>query len=611
MCGIIGYIGNNDAISFLIEGLRKLEYRGYDSCGVVVGDEKGNTKLYKTKGKIAKLEELLLENGENIRGNIGLGHTRWATHGKPSEKNAHPHFDCQKKIFIVHNGIIENFNYLKRDLEKKGHRFNSDTDTEVIAHLIEEFYEGDLLTAVLESLKFVTGTFGLGIIHRDEPDKIIFARRGSPLILGIGKNEMVASSDVAAILKLTDRVIYMEDNQVAVLKKNDYKIYSLTRERVRKKPEKVEWKLTDTDKNGYPHYMLKEIYEQPETILNATRGRILKEEGTIKLGGLESVIDKLKKMKRLIIVSCGTSYHAGLIARYIFEKLTDINVEVEYASEFRYRNINITENTVVLAISQSGETADTIAAIKEAKRKGALTIGLVNVVGSTIARLTTAGVYNHAGPEIGVASTKLFTSQVVILLMIATLLGRFKKLSMNDGLNIINALEKLPSQIEEILKESDKIREIAKKYHKYPSFLYIGRLFNYPTALEGALKLKEVSYIHAEGYPAGEMKHGPIALISPDCPVMAICPKDSMYEKMIGNIKEIEARNGKIIIVTTEKKGVLKEIGDEIIKIPETIEMLYPILSIIPLQLFAYYCALYNGCEIDKPRNLAKSVTVE
>ncbi len=610
MCGIIGYIGEKEALPHLIDGLRKLEYRGYDSCGIVVENKEGEVKLYKTKGKISHLEEIL-SNEKEIRGNLGLGHTRWATHGKPSEKNAHPHFDCEEKIFIVHNGIIENFNYLKRDLIEKGHKFHSETDTEVLAHLIEEFYQGDLLTAVLKSLELVRGTFGIGIIHKDEPDKIVVARRGSPLIIGIGKNEMVASSDVAAILKLTDKVVYLEDNQAAVLKKDDYKIYSLSRERIKKKPEKVEWKLIDTDKNGFPHYMLKEIFEQPETILNATRGRILKEEGTIKLGGLESVLDKLKKMKRLIILSCGTSYHAGLIARYMFERLTDINVEVEYASEFRYRNINITENTVVMAISQSGETADTIAALKEAKRKGALTIGLVNVVGSTIARLTTAGVYNHAGPEIGVASTKLFTSQVVILLMIATLLGRFKKLSMNDGLNIINAIEKLPSQVEEILKNSEKIRKIAKKYHKYPSFLYIGRLFNYPTALEGALKLKEVSYIHAEGYPAGEMKHGPIALISPKCPVMAICPEDSMFEKMVGNIKEIEARNGKIIVVTTEKNGIIKEIANDVIVIPKTIEMLYPILSIVPLQLFAYYCALYNGCEIDKPRNLAKSVTVE
>ncbi len=610
MCGIIGYIGEREALPHLIDGLRKLEYRGYDSCGIVVENKDGEVKLYKTKGKISHLEEIL-NNEKEIRGNLGLGHTRWATHGKPSEKNAHPHFDCEGKIFIVHNGIIENFNYLKRDLIEKGHKFHSETDTEVLAHLIEEFYQGDLLTAVLKSLELVRGTFGIGIIHKDEPDKMVVARRGSPLIIGIGKNEMVASSDVAAILKLTDKVVYLEDNQAAVLKKDDYKIYSLSRERIKKKPEKVEWKLIDTDKNGFPHYMLKEIFEQPETILNATRGRILKEEGTIKLGGLESVLDKLKKMKRLIILSCGTSYHAGLIARYMFERLTDINVEVEYASEFRYRNINITENTVVMAISQSGETADTIAALKEAKRKGALTIGLVNVVGSTIARLTTAGVYNHAGPEIGVASTKLFTSQVVILLMIATLLGRFKKLSMNDGLNIINAIEKLPSQVEEILKNSEKIRKIAKKYHKYPSFLYIGRLFNYPTALEGALKLKEVSYIHAEGYPAGEMKHGPIALISPKCPVMAICPEDSMFEKMVGNIKEIEARNGKIIVVTTEKNGIIKEIANDVIVIPKTIEMLYPILSIVPLQLFAYYCALYNGCEIDKPRNLAKSVTVE
>ena len=608
MCGIIGYIGDQPAIPILLEGLKRLEYRGYDSCGVaVLGD--GPPLCIKTQGKIANLQGRL--NSVQTPAAMGIGHTRWATHGRPSESNAHPHSDCHGRIYLIHNGIIENYGQLQRELARKGHSFRSETDTEVLVHLIEENYHGDILQAVARSIERVTGTFGLAVFHRDEPDRIVLARRGSPLVIGVGKGEMLAASDVSAILRHTDQVIYLDDNEIACIRKNDFRIMSLSEEVVERKPETVEWQAEDTEKNGFPHFMLKEIFEQPDTVINAIRGRILPEEGVSKLGGLEAVLPDLKRMKRLILISCGTSYHAGLLGRYIFEKLTDVTVDVEIASEFRYRNIHLAPGTVVLAISQSGETADTIAAVREARRKGALALGMVNVVGSTIARETQAGIYNHAGPEIGVASTKIFTSQVVILCLLALLVGRFKKLSMNDGMQILHALQQLPDQVRSVLDRAEEIRSIAKDYYPYRSFLYLGRLFNYPTALEGALKLKEVSYCHAEGYPAGEMKHGPIALISPECPVMALCPQDSAYEKMISNIKEVEARGARIIAVGTEGDARLLELATHFIGVPPSIEILNPVLCNIPQQLFAYYCALYRGCEIDKPRNLAKSVTVE
>ncbi|MBP7868183.1 MAG: glutamine--fructose-6-phosphate transaminase (isomerizing) [Acidobacteria bacterium] len=608
MCGIIAYIGKRDAVPVLMEGLRRLEYRGYDSCGIAVMGKDG---LYwkKTPGRIAGLQARL--DGDRIHGSVGIGHTRWATHGAPTEENAHPHFDCGRKIFVIHNGIIENFSSLKRELTGLGHRFASETDTEVLAHLIEENYQGDILAAVTRSLNRVRGTFGIAVLHVDEPDRIILARRGSPLVIGLGKGEMIGASDVSALLRHTDQVIYLNDNELAVLHENQFRVLSFAHEEVHRLPETVEWQLEETDKNGFPHYMLKEIFEQPETVRNAIRGRLLPDEGVSKLGGLEPVLPRLKRMKRLIIVSCGTSYHAGILARYIFERFTDLDVEVEIASEFRYRSIQFGEDTVVLAVSQSGETADTIAAIREAKRKGALVLGLVNVVGSTIARETEAGIYNHAGPEIGVASTKIFTSQVVTLTLLALLMGRFKKLSMNDGAQIINALQRLPDQIQEILAESEKVRRIAKKTYRHPSFLFLGRMFNYPTALEGALKLKEVSYIHAEGYAAGEMKHGPIALISAGFPVVTLVPRDSIYDKMLSNIKEIEARKGCIIAVCTKGDDRVPAIADHVMTVPETLEIFNPVLCSVPLQLLAYYCALYRGCEIDKPRNLAKSVTVE
>jgi len=607
MCGIIAYIGNRDSLPVLIDGLKRLEYRGYDSCGLAVLNHEAS--CVKTTGKITALETQLRDM--DISGTMGIAHTRWATHGKPSEENAHPHSNQDGTIFLIHNGIIENFTALRRELQKLGYTFHSDTDTEVLVHLVDEFYEGDLVEAVIKALDQITGTFGIAVFHQKEPDKIVLARRGSPLVIGVGKDEMLAASDVNAILRHTDKVIYMDDNEIAVIKRGGFHIMSLTQEAVHRIPQKIDWKLADVEKNGYPHFMLKEIFEQPDTILNAFRGRINPEEGVSKLGGLEPVIPQLQAMKRLVIVACGTSYHAGLLAKYMFERMTDIHVDVEIASEFRYRNILPHEGTVVLAISQSGETADSIAALREARRKGALTLGLVNVVGSTIARETMAGIYNHAGPEIGVASTKLFTSQVVILTLFALLLGRYKNLSMTDGVQIIQALRRLPEQIQEILETSDSIRQLAKEYYSHESFLYIGRLFNFPTALEGALKLKEVSYIHAEGYPAGELKHGPIALLSPECPVFAICPQDSIYDKSISNIKEVEARAAKIIAIGNKNDEKLTEIATHVIEIPDTLEILNPILCTIPLQLFAYYCALYRGCEIDKPRNLAKSVTVE
>ena len=607
MCGIIGYTGGKSAIHVLTEGLKRLEYRGYDSCGLATVGPAG-VYAVKTCGTIGELE---LRLSATPPATTGIGHTRWATHGRPSEANAHPHCDCGRTLYVIHNGIIENYSLLKRELMRKGHRFESETDTEVLAHLFEEFYQGDLLDSVLRGLERVTGTFGIAVVHAAHPEQIIVARRGSPLVLGVGDREMLAASDVAALLRHTDRVIYLNDGEVAVLQPDDFRILSISHELVHRDPVKVEWQLEETEKNGFPHFMLKEIFEQPETVLNAFRGRILREEGVSKFGGLESILPELKKINRLVMISCGTSYHAGLLGRYIFEKLTDINVDVEIASEFRYRNINLSAGTAVLAISQSGETADTIAAVREARRKGALALGLVNVVGSTIARETIAGVYNHAGPEIGVASTKIFTSQVVILSLLALLLGRFKKLSMNDGIQVLNAIQELPDQIQTVLEQSEDIRAIARDYYQHQSFLYLGRLYNYPTAMEGALKLKEISYIHAEGYPAGEMKHGPIALISPECPVMAVCPRDSVYDKMISNIMEVQARGAKIIAVGSPDDTKLADIADRVITVPRTLDFLNPILCNIPLQLFAYFCALYRGCAIDKPRNLAKSVTVE
>jgi glucosamine--fructose-6-phosphate aminotransferase (isomerizing) len=607
MCGIVAYTGKQSAREVLIDGLKRLEYRGYDSSGIAIL----NNPPYwvRTVGKVAELERRVWQDAPD--GVVGIAHTRWATHGKPSVNNAHPHVDCTGKIYLAHNGIIENYLLLKKRLAASGHTFRSETDTEVLAHLIESLYQGNLEAAVQKALLQVQGTFGLAVLHAAHPEQIIVARRGSPIVLGVGENESFAASDASALARHTDQVVYLEDNEVARLEPGRFSITTLENRTVNREATTLEVGPEAMDRGPYPHFMLKEIFEQPEAVENALRGRVNHAEGVAKLGGLESVLDRLQQARHLIIVSCGTSYYAGLFARYAFETLTDLTVETELASEFRYRKLNLRQNTVVLAISQSGETADTLAALREAKRKGALVLGLVNVVGSTIARETHAGVYSHAGIEVGVASTKSFVSQITILTLMALLMGRSRDLSYEEGATLLRGLEKLPEQIRETLKESERIRELAQKYCSFSHFLYIGRKYQYPIALEGALKLKEIAYIHAEGYAAGEMKHGPIALIDPAFPTMAIAPEDGSFEKVISNIQEIRAREGRIVAVTTAGNTRLGSLVDDVIEVPQNHELLMPVLTVVPLQLFAYHCAVLRGCDVDKPRNLAKSVTVE
>jgi glucosamine--fructose-6-phosphate aminotransferase (isomerizing) len=608
VCGIIGYIGKEVAVPILLQGLYRLEYRGYDSAGVAVLEDEQLHRV-RVEGKVDSLNAKLGEG--QFTSTIGMGHTRWATHGKPSEANAHPHASQNGAIMVVHNGIIENYSPLREQLKKRGYVFTSETDTEVVAHLIEDEYHGDLTQAVKSALRKVHGTYGLVVMHAEHPNELIAARRGSPMVLGIGDDEMLVASDVSAFLHLTDRVVYLEDDDVVKLTRQNFSIDTLADERVERQTEQIEWQADSTDLNGFPHYMLKEIFEQPESITNALRGRLIPGEGVAHLGGLRTVLDRLKEAQHLVIVSCGTSYYAGLYGRYVFEKLTDLVVEVEVASEMRYRKTNIRPGTVVLALSQSGETADTIAAMREAERKGALLLGMVNVVGSTISRITEAGVYNHAGPEIGVASTKIFTSQCCILAMIALLLGRFKHLSITDGMEIITGLQRLPGQVEAILKQADYIQDIAKRYARYNNFLFIGRKYNYPIALEGALKLKEISYVHAEGCAAGEMKHGFIAMIDENFPTICLATKDTTYDKTISNIQEIKSRSGKVVAIATERDDEIGELVDEVVYVQRNIDFLQPIVASVVLQLFAYYFAVERGCEIDQPRNLAKSVTVE
>lgn len=609
MCGIICYCGHRQAVPILIEGLKRLEYRGYDSAGFAVVDNNKENKIIKTKGRVSLLEEKKI--GLDLKSTFGIAHTRWATHGVPSEINAHPQTDCSGKISVVHNGIIDNYIEIKNELEEKGHKFKSETDTEVIAHLIEEYFDGDLEIAVLKSVERLHGTFGIAILHADIDHQVIIVKRGSPIIVGIGKDEYLAASDSNALAPFTNKLVYLSDDEIAVLNSSGYYIKNLKNELLEKKIEVFDAGEYRVDKRGFEHYMLKEIFEQPETVRNAFRGRLIENEGVSKLGGLEPVIDRIKNINKLIIISCGTSYYAGLLGRYIFENLTELNIQAELASEFRYRRLKLNENVAVLAVSQSGETADTLAAIKEAKRKGALLLGIVNTVGTSIAQITEAGVYNHAGPEIGVASTKIYTSQLVILTLMALLIGRYQHISFIEGSEIIGAITRLPDQISEILSHAKEIKEIAVKYSKHRDFLYIGRLYNYPTAMEGALKLKEISYIHAEGYPAGEMKHGPISLIDENFPTVAIAPDDLTLDKMLANMQEIKARNGKILSITNDTARKVIDISNEVIIVPKTLPILQPILNIIPLQLFAYYIARERGCDIDKPRNLAKSVTVE
>ena len=608
MCGIVCYVGKDKAKPILLEGLKRLEYRGYDSAGLAVQD--GNhIDCHRAVGKIVELEKKI--NGVDMKGTFGIAHTRWATHGEPSEKNAHPQTDPDEKVFVIHNGIIENYYNLKKKLGKSGVVFRSETDTEVLAHLIASNFEGDLSEAVRKTMAQVEGTFGLAVIHRDTPGEIVVARRGSPLIIGVSEDGNFAASDVAAMVRYTNQVVHLNDNELALLTMDGFSISTSQAKTIQRDTETVEWGLEDAELNGFPHFMLKEIYEQPETIKNAIRGRLEMGEGVPKLGGITPVWDNLKECRHMVIVACGTSYYAGCVGRYIFEKLTEIDVEVELASEFRYRKLNFPPNTFIIAISQSGETIDTLAAIREAKRKGARLLGIVNVVGSSIARETEAGIYNHAGPEIGVASTKIFISQLTILTLLALLLGRHQNLSLTEGVEAIRALEALPEQVRKVLSQSNHIQAIAEKYYGRTNWLFLGRKYGYPIAMEGALKLKEISYIHAEGYAAGEMKHGPIALINPKMPTVAIIPKDSMYEKMINNIQEIKSRRGPVIAIATEGDDKIKEMVDDVIEIPQTLDFFYPILAVVPCQLIAYYCARFLNRDIDKPRNLAKSVTVE
>jgi glutamine---fructose-6-phosphate transaminase (isomerizing) len=607
MCGIVAYVGGKNAREILIEGLKRLEYRGYDSSGIAILNSPAY--LARAVGKVAVLEQQVAK--DSPAGQVGIAHTRWATHGKPTEANAHPHTDCSGMLFLAHNGIIENYQRLKQKLLAEGHKFRSETDTEVLAHLIESAYHGNLEAAVQKALSQVEGTYGIAVTHAAHPDQIIAARRGSPIVLGIGKDESLAASDVSALAQHTDQVVFLEDNEVARIEAGKFSITTLGNRSVNRGTTQIEGGQEVMDRGKFPHFMLKEIFEQPEAVENALRGRLSHSEGVAKLGGLESVMDRLQQARHLIIISCGTSYYAGLFARYVFEALTDLTVETELASEFRYRKLNLRQNTVVLAISQSGETADTLAALREAKRKGALVLGLVNVVGSSIARETHAGVYSHAGIEVGVASTKSFVSQVTILTLMALLMGRGRDLSYEEGSALLRGLEKIPDQIREILQRADQVRKLAEKYSQAGHFLYIGRKYQYPIALEGALKLKEIAYIHAEGYAAGEMKHGPIALIDPAFPTMALAPEDGSYEKIVSNIQEIRAREGRIIAVTSAGNTKLGDLVDDVIEIPHNHEILTPLLTVVPLQLFAYHCAVLRGCDVDKPRNLAKSVTVE
>ena len=610
MCGIIGYIGDSQALPILIEGLKRLEYRGYDSAGVAIF-ENGNLEVAKSKGKIVELEKLT--SRRTFNGTTGAAHTRWATHGEPNTENAHPHTDCTGDIAVVHNGIIENYGSIKQQLEKEGHKFVTETDTEVIAHLLEKFCKenGSLEKAVQKTVGQLEGTYGLVIMSKSEPDKLIGVRNGSPLVVGVAMNENFLASDVSAILKHTQKVIYLDDKEMVTVWKDHFKTMTTEDVAVLKEIQQVDWDLEQIEKSGYPHFMLKEIFEQPETITNAMRGRLIHGEGLAKLGGLEMTDAELREIKRINILGCGTSWHAGLIGEYIIEEYARIPVEVEYASEFRYRNPMIEPNTVTFAISQSGETIDTLEAMREAGRKGSKVLGISNVVGSTIARESDGGVYIHAGPEIGVASTKAFTGQVTVLSLLALYLGRMRVMSKREGEQQIDMVRKLPEQVRSILDTNDQIMEIAEAYKDFSNFLFLGRGANFPVALEGALKLKEISYIHAEGYPAAEMKHGPIALIDKNMPVVVICPRDNAYGKVLGNIQEVKARKGRLIALCNEGDEEVARMADHVITIPQTLDFLYPILTVIPLQLLAYHIAVLRGCDVDQPRNLAKSVTVE
>jgi glucosamine--fructose-6-phosphate aminotransferase (isomerizing) len=611
MCGIIGYIGSKPAKDIVINGLKRLEYRGYDSAGIAIMN--GDPQIFKCKGRVKELEEMV--NAFPTEGTIGIGHTRWATHGEPNELNAHPQVSCNGNFIVVHNGIIENYARLKKHLQSKGLVFTSQTDTEVIANLMEYFYlEGSLSPeqAITTALSSLEGAFGLVIICRQVKDKLFAAKKGSPLVIGVGDGENFIASDATPIVEYTQRVIYLRDDDMAIISRDGLNLKTLRNQVVQPEVKELDLKIGEVDKEGFPHFMLKEIFEQPRAIHDTFRGRILPDHSGIMLGGLHNVMDSVTKAERIIIVACGTSWHAGLLGEYIFEEYTRIPVEVEYASEFRYRDPIINKGDIVIAISQSGETADTMAAVKLARQKGALVLGICNVVGSSIPRETDAGVYTHAGPEIGVASTKAFTTQVTVLAMMAFDIGHRKGIISNESYReLITALVAIPSKMEQALKVNDKIAALAGTISESRNALYLGRGFLFPVALEGALKLKEISYIHAEGYPAAEMKHGPIALIDENMPVVVVATRDNTYEKIISNIQEIKARKGKVIAIVSEGDTTIGKIADHVIEVPDTIPVFSGILAVIPLQLLSYHIAVLRGCDVDQPRNLAKSVTVE
>jgi glutamine---fructose-6-phosphate transaminase (isomerizing) len=611
MCGIVAYVGHNQACPIILKGLKRLEYRGYDSAGIALINKGLN--VYKKKGKVSDLEQFL--EGKDLQSNIGMGHTRWATHGEPNDRNAHPHFSNSQGIAIIHNGIIENYDSLKKDLQIRGHQFLSDTDSEVFIHLIEDVYENNncsLEEAVRIALTMVVGAYAIVIMSKDHPEQLIAARKGSPLVIGIGKDEFFLASDATPIIEYTNEVVYLNDFEIAVIKDGKLSIKNIEDKTTTPYIQKLDMELDSIEKGGYPHFMLKEIFEQPRSSTDCLRGRVISAQGHLALGGIRQYANKLINADRIIIIACGTSWHSGLVAEYIFEEYTRIPVEVEYASEFRYRNPVIREGDVVIAISQSGETADTLAAIELAKSKGAIIFGVCNVVGSSIARASHEGAYLHAGPEIGVASTKAFTGQVTVLAMMAIIVANKKGIITESKYQeLLVDLENIPAKIQRALELNDSIKVIAEEFKNAKNFLYLGRGFNFPVALEGALKLKEISYIHAEGYPAAEMKHGPIALIDEEMPVVVIALHDSSYEKIVSNIQEVRARKGRVIAIVTEGDSHIRDMAEFVIEVPKISEALSPLVSVIPLQLLAYHIAVMRGCNVDQPRNLAKSVTVE
>jgi glucosamine--fructose-6-phosphate aminotransferase (isomerizing) len=612
MCGIVGYVGPRNATPVLMDGLKRLEYRGYDSAGLALINQEGHLEVLKKAGKLMALQAAVALS--DPRGTCGIAHTRWATHGIPTEPNAHPHASGSGDIALVHNGIIENADTLRRQLEKWGHHFNSETDTEAVVHLIDHVWNDGMALedAVSEALAHVEGTYGIAVVSARDPAKIVIARLGSPLLIGVGTGgEMLAGSDAAAVVAHTREVVYLNDGDYAVLTPGEYRTFHLDHGEVRRSVHRVTWDVAAIEKGGYEHFMLKEIFEQPQSLRDVMRGRLLEDVGDARLGGIAAHQFELGRVRRVVITACGTSWHAALVGEYMLEELARMPVSVEYASEFRYRHPVVEEGTLVLAISQSGETADTLAALHEAKTRGATTMGIVNVVGSSIARETNFGIYLHAGPEVGVASTKAFTSQIVALALFTLHMGRRRHLSVTQGRELVQALLRLPDQVAEVLELNDQIRDLAEQYRDVRNFLYLGRGYQFPVALEGALKLKEVSYIHAEGYPAAEMKHGPIALIDDDMPVVFLAPGDAVYQKVVSNIEEVKARGGRIIAVVSNGTPELEGRVDHLIRVPHTLPPLLPVLTTVPLQLLAYHAAVLRGTDVDQPRNLAKSVTVE